>query len=353
MSLPRPLLAVALAALAVLLAPTPARAAPDATLVLEDVALRPGVTVDLSVSVYSDAALPSAACVGRDVLAVNGFAHTAATWEPFARALLAREPGSVCRVLALDLPGHGGSGLPTGGLPFAFLTLDDAASALLGALAALPALGYDVDGLVAHSQGGMVVQLAQQRLVSDDSGLRGAHGVKQVVLLAPTPPAGLPWAFVDGGTAGALLGQFYVAADPLLGPHFAIPDALWPYVFFTTPSGALAPLAPSAADVAARGYNAPEPLLSALQLVGAAPFASRPPVDAGVFGPGAGTRLTVVAFEQDALIRPEEAAAIAAHLSGGEGEGARLQVVTGPFAVHDLYVADPDALLAATRFALP
>ena len=327
-----------------------AQAAPDAALTLPGVELQQGVTVELHVAVFSTQGVNPASCQGKDVLALNGFAHTAATWEPFARALLASRPGSVCRVLALDLPGHGHSGLPTG-LPFSFLTLDHFASALLGALAQLPQHGASVDALIAHSQGGIVVQMAQQRLVSAGSSLRAAHGIQQAVLLAPTPPQGLPWAFVENGTADALLGQFFVPVDPVLGSHFRIPDAVWPFVFFSDLQGQLVYGAPTGAQVAALGYNAPEPLLSALQLVGAAPFGQRPQVDAGVFAAKLGTRLTIVAFEQDGLVRPEEAAAITAHLTG-HALGARFEVVRGPGAVHDLYVSDLAALLEATHFVL-
>ncbi len=97
--------------------------------------------------------------------------------------------------------------------------------------------------------------------------------------------------------------------------------------------------------MAALGYNAPEPLLATLNLVGADPLA-RPAVGAGIFGTGHGTRLFVATFQEDLLIRPEESALLYEHLTG-DTELRRLVVVTGPETVHDLHVANPVGLLAA------
>lgn len=100
---------------------------------------------------------------------------------------------------------------------------------------------------------------------------------------------------------------------------------------------------PTPAEVTALGYNAPEPLCSTLQLVGAPPLA-RPTVDAGIFSPARRTRLFVATFEQDILIRPEENALLYEHLTGDAGLNL-LAVVGGPETVHDLYVAGPVRLL--------
>jgi pimeloyl-ACP methyl ester carboxylesterase len=326
----------------------------DTDITLQDVVLRPGVTVDLNARVYVDESRPASSCgPNQTAVAVNGFAHTAATWEDFAEAMFDAHPQTVCRLVALDLPGHGGSGLPEGGLPFAFLTLDDYASALLGALDALPAYGIEARSVIAHSQGGMVVQLAQQRLVDAGSSLRASHDIHDVVLISPTMPNGLSWAFAENGTAGLLLSNFLVADDPVLGPHFVIPDALLSVVFFSNLSGQVASGAPDGAEVAARGFNGPEPLLSALQLVGAAPFGQRPAIDAGIFGGGSGSQLTIIALEQDQVIRPAEASALYAYLVGRPGGGNRFITVTGAEAVHSMYVSDPEGMVEAIGPAVP
>jgi len=319
----------------------------DFSVSLAGVALRPGVTADLVARVYVDERGPSCDARGT-VMAVYGFAHTAATWGPLAEALFTPGPNPVCRVIALDLPGHGASGVPDA-LPFTFLTLGDYAGAVDGALTRLAAAGLPSRGIVAHSQGGMVVQMLQQQLVDGGSSLRGAHGIDAVVLMAPTMPDGESWAFVESGLAGQLLAAF-LAPDQ---SRFAIPDAVWPILFFSRASdGALVPTAPSGADVTALGYNAPEPLLSALQLVGAPPFPSRPVIGEGIFAPSRGTLLSVVAFDEDQIVRPAEASALYDRLAGPVPLRAFF-TVTGPESVHDMFVSNPTAMFADVRVGLP
>jgi pimeloyl-ACP methyl ester carboxylesterase len=311
----------------------------DYSIVVEDVALPSGPSVDLHLTVFVNEAAP---CTGRTVFAVPGFAHTAATFEPFVEALFAGDvAGQVpCRVVAIDFPAHGDSPAPAAGT-FGFLGLNDYVASVEAALASLPEHGLRPDLVIAHSQGGLVVQLAQQQLVEQGSSLRAAYGIRDVILLAPVPPAEVAWSFGDSGLAISLLGGLF-AADPVLGPHFAIPDFVWPLLFFTGPGFTPSPNMPSGTDVTLNGWNAPEPFISALQLVGA--FGARASVDAGVFGQGSGTSLTVVTFEHDWIVTPAEGDAVYAHLTGTSGGAI---AVNGPRAIHDMYVSDPAELLAA------
>ena len=319
-------------------------AAQGDVIVLEDVAVRAGVTTDVAVTVFEPEGPP---CEGRTVLAVPGFAHTAATFEPLAEAMFDASPSGqyACRVLAVDLPGHGESALPEG-LTFGDLTLQDYAATLVSVLDRLADEPGGPDTVLAHSQGALVVQLAQQQLVDAGSSLREAFKVRNAVLLAPVPPAQVPWAFADSGVAVGVL-QNFVTFDPALGLHAAIPDFVWPVIFFSDLSGALAPAAPSGAQVAAAGYNAPEPLLGALQLVGVVP-GGRLGVDAGLFGRRAETMLFVVGFEQDQIVSAAEAAAVYAYLTG-DASGAGTVTIEGDATVHDIYVSNPEALLDALR----
>jgi pimeloyl-ACP methyl ester carboxylesterase len=318
--------------------------AADGDVFLPDVPLRPGVTVDLHLAVFVNEARQPASCASENVvLAVPGFAHTAATWGPYASARFADPAQHACAVIALDMPGHGLSGLPEG-ISFGELTLDDYATALLAVLGSFADAPAAPSILVGHSQGGLVIQMAQQRLVAGASSLRQA-GIREVQLLAPAPPAGLPWSFVDSGAATGLLGALLILGDPVLGSHASVPPALWPTLFFSNLAGQVAPGAPTPAEVAANGYNAPAPLFASLQLVGAPPFA-RPSISAGIFAGRHRTRLSVVNFAQDPLIRPEEGQAIMQHLTDGQSARA-FTLIQGEFAVHDLYLSDPAALLRA------
>jgi len=317
------------------------RADRDDRVVLHDVALRPGVTADISFQVFVNERHP---CEGRDVLAVPGFAHTAATFKPLADAFFAEAAGQKeCRIVAVDLPAHGASS-PPAGLVFGELTLDDSVRALQASLDRLPAHGIRARTLLGHSQGALLVEMLQQALTLAGTSLRDRFGIKDAVLLAPVAPAALPWAFVDNGTAGALLSNFG-AGDAVLGPHIAIPDAAFAQVFFSDLTFSVVSGAPDAATVAARGYNAPEPLYGTLQLVGLPPFA-RPEVAPLVFGPDSGTTLRVVSFAQDFIIAAGEAAALYAYLTG-DATQAGLVEVGGPAAVHDTYVLDPAAVVEA------
>jgi pimeloyl-ACP methyl ester carboxylesterase len=318
--------------------------AADGDVFLQDVPLRPGVTVDLHLKVFVDEARQPASCASENVvLAVPGFAHTAATWGPYAGARFADPAQHACAVIALDMPGHGLSGLPEG-ISFGELTLDDYATALLAVLGSFAGSSAAPSILIGHSQGGIVIQMAQQRLIADGSSLRLA-GIREVQLLAPAPPAGLPWSFVDSGAATQLLGALLVLNDPVLGPHASVPPALWPALFFSNLSGQVAPGAPAPAEVVANGYSAPAPLFASLQLVGAPPFA-RPSISAGIFAGRHGTRLAVVTFGQDQLIRPEEGQALMQLLTDGQS-GRTFTVIQEEFAVHDLYLSDPAAILRA------
>ncbi len=319
----------------------------DYDILIPGIELRPGVEVDIHVKVYVNEDFPCR----RTLFAVHGFVHTAATWGPLAEALFddnSRSPrpsGPVaCRVAAIDLPGRGGSSLPTN-LAYGDLVLDDHVSAVLGTLDALRDEGVRPGKIVGHSQGGLLIQMAQQRLIDQGSDLRSRFQIRGAVLLASVGSAEIPWFFVDSGAGGQIIAQF-LTVDPVLGAVISIPDVVFPGLFFTDLAGVAAPGTPTPGEVTALGYNAPEPLLATLNLVGAAPF-SRPSIAAGIFGRQHRTRLAIATFDQDILIRPEENALLYEHLTG-DATLRRLVAVTGPGTVHDLHLADPAGLLAAT-----
>ena len=92
---------------------------------LSNVRLRRHVTVDLHVKVFVNERHP---CHGNTILAVHGANGNAHRWDNFVEAIFAHNPTSpreVCRVAALEFPGHGQSGLPEGDLLFGELTLED------------------------------------------------------------------------------------------------------------------------------------------------------------------------------------------------------------------------------------
>lgn len=293
------------------------------------VELQPGVDVDVHVKVFGE--------VDKDCqLAIHGFIHTAESWEPYADAV------GGC-VLAVDLAGRGGSSLPRG-LLYSDLLLDDHVTVILAVLEGL-ARDYDIEvpTMVAHSQGGLLIQMSQERLLSEGTSLEHRFDVREVIFLASASPADVPFFLATSGAGLALFESFQVN-DPVRGEVIALPAVAFPGLIFTNAAGELVPGAPTPGEIEANGWNAPsEPLLATLQLVGGHGVA-RPPVRAGAFRED--TRLLVVGFEEDFVVLASDNVDLYEYLTGDESFDC-LAVVPGPEAVHDMYVSNPGAVASA------
>jgi pimeloyl-ACP methyl ester carboxylesterase len=302
------------------------------SVVLPELTLREGVTADLRLTVYVN----GRRFCGGTVFAQHGAWHSAAVWEPLANALFDAAPHlpAPCRVIALDLPGHGQSGPPRGAL-FGELTLDDQVTAVVAALDRLKDIGVRPDTMVGHSMGGAIVQLVQQRLAAANSSLRRAYGVENAILLGsanlePIPSIGVDYAAVFAP---------FTMLDPERGWVVAFPVPAWRLSMFGNLAGELGPGTPSPEEIVARGYMEPMPEA----MVEA--FVDRPHVDAGLFDRRSGTSLTVVSFEQDRLVPPATNKLLYEHLTGDAAD-CRFVVVPGAYSVHDLFVSNPVALLS-------
>jgi len=305
-------------------------------IVLPDIELRQGVTADIRIRVLHN---PDRKCNSNTVLAVHGAAATASALERLGHALFDRpQQKPVCNFVSVDLPGHGGSSLPQGAL-FGELTIQDYAAAVLGTLERLDDRHIRPTTLIGHSMGGLVLQVAQQELVDSGSSLRDAFGVKRVTLLAPAMPAGLTCAYCDDPSSAGALGQF-VSVSPTLGPVVQVPDYVWPFLSFMALEGFFAPSTPSPQEVAANAYNSAESLTALGQLFGA-----HPEVDADVFAKHFRTKLEIVSFEHDVVVRPIEAEALYEHLTGRDAL-AGFSVVVGADAVHGMPMGNPVEMLA-------
>lgn len=274
----------------------------------------------------------------RTVVAIPGLSHTAATLAPLAARLCdSLRDGVPTSILAIDLPGHGRSADPRG-VPFGQVSQEDYAVAVEGVLAQLPARRARPVAAVGHSQGGLVLQRLQARLLGAGTNLRRAFGISRVALMAPVPVREVAWPFADSGAADPLLAAFLVN-DPVRGPVARVPAAAWPSLFFTNLSGAVAPGTPSPADIEAHDYVADEPLIAGLELIGSGGF-SRPSAPAGAFAPAHGTRATVITLSEDTFYPYGEHEALYQHLTQDESNAALTRIVL-PDAVHDLHLAQP------------
>jgi len=298
------------------------------------------VTSDIHATVYVNQNF----CWGGTILAIHGFAHTGATWEPLADAMftdpLTRH--GACRIVAVDLPGHGQSSLPTG-MAYGDLTVDDYVTGTLGSLDALKGLGIRPRSILGHSMGGLVMEMMQERLLTQGKSLRSRYGIVSAVGLSPSTPAPLPWAFADSGAAVQILGPMF-AVDGSRGATFSMDSSTWRAIFFTGTTGELAADAPSAEEIDARGWNSPEALFAGLQLVGAPPIPSRGFVSAGAFAPSKGTVFTLIHLGEDVFVLESEDLAAYQYLSGVPS-GALFITVDEPEAVHDMHVSNPGLLI--------
>src|SRR4030095_3042108 len=164
----------------------------------------------------------------KTLLAVHGLAHSGSTFELLANDLFKKNGSDKKdRVLAPNFPGRNGSGLPSN-LQFGELTVEDYTAVLLGVLDQL-AKQINIESIVGHSMGGLIVQTAQNSLRSAGTSLQKEYGIKNVYLLAPSIPNPLPWLFVDSGEADPRLGSsvsdilaMLIMVDPSLGSHLRL-----------------------------------------------------------------------------------------------------------------------------------
>jgi pimeloyl-ACP methyl ester carboxylesterase len=298
-----------------------------------------GGTAPVNVTVYENSsARPGAA----NILAIHGFTETAAMWEPLAEALFSRPVTKhlVKRVIALDLPGHGNSPIPTlaAGL-FGDLTLYDNVGVVIQAIDFLRAEGLGARMIVGHSMGGLAIQSAQEQLLQGGSSL-AKRGVRSAVLLAPVPVAEitawmpaqseLPPAYLrfDNGT--------YIVLDAV--------GALFGGGFSTTASTPTMPvITPAAFALDFTGMIGAEPIVTAGQLVGSIPGLPRPSARAGAFALRNGTLLTVVGFSEDILTPAAQQEPLYEHHLGRRG--LLYQEVVAPDAVHSMVITNPHGML--------
>lgn len=303
---------------------------------LQDIQLRPGVTVDLFVNLYGelDKASASKSCQ----FAVHGGVFAAASWRPYADAL-----GDGACVLSTDMPVRGNSGTPEGAL-FGDLDLFDYVTALEQVLDRLGDRGIRPRTILGHSMGGTLVQMLQQRLVDDGTSLRKRYGIRDAILVASDLPAEVPWALGDSGDLSGLI-QAFAVDEPAYGQLFEIPVTLWPAFYFTDRDNNVVPGALTPEQIEAGGFNAlGEPLRAIHQLNGTGPFTSRPSADADLFSHG--TRLRAIAYEEDIYVQLAESETLYQHLTGDASSKCFVPVV-GPDTVHVLQFSVPERLVDA------
>jgi len=302
-----------------------------------------GGSAAVHVTVYEN---PDARVTGATVLAVHGFTETAKDWQPLTQALFAHPAtkNRVKRMIALDLPGHGLSPIPTLTAPanFGSLSIYDNVAVVIQAVDYLRAHGLGARVLMGHSMGGLAIQAVQEKLLHDGSSL-AQHGVYRAILLAPVPVANITaWA-----PAATTIPASYYRFDN--GTYIVLdtPGELFSGAYSTTASTPTAPVITPAAfafDFAALGMIGAEPSVTTLQLVGAIPTLPRPSAREGAFAPlKNGTLLTIIGFSEDVLTPAALQPALYQHLLGRQG--LMYQEVVAPDAVHSMFITNPQGML--------
>ena len=311
------------------------------------VSLPGGGIVDIQINSYENR---NKYAGNKTLLAVHGLAHTGATFDLLANELFKHTGNDkVSRVLALNFPGRNGSGVPED-VEFGSLTVEDFTAVLLGVLDQL-AKQTQIETIVGHSMGGLIVQTAQNSLRSGGTSLQKEYGIKNVYLLAPSIPNPLPWLFADSG-AGSGIAAMVLDDDPTLGSHLRLLSddpaeqgrllGIWLTLFFTDRSGKFVAGTPFTTALQSN-YISNEALIMTLQLLGSSGF-RRPSVDPGIFDRRVQKCFRIVSFSEDLAVPGEnllqEHQDLANFLTGN-ARSANVVFIDAPDAVHDMFLTNP------------
>jgi pimeloyl-ACP methyl ester carboxylesterase len=314
----------------------------------EDVSFTVSLRTSGSASIHADV-YNNPKNIGVTILAVHGYTERGSMWQPLTNAIFADNVlgFAVKRVIAIDMPLHGGSGAPSLPSPTKFgdLLIDDNLSVVVQSIDALRQLGKGAQVIMGHSMGGLEVQAAQEALLAQNSSL-AKHGIFGAILVDAVPARGTQWTqlFAPDITP-------FIVTTPELGTFVSVPAALGPFGGgFTTLSNTIAPNAPSSATFVANGWSSPEPITTTLQLVGTTAPLWRPFVRQNAFALRNGTVLSVIAGSQDVLTPIVDQPILYTYLSGLPATGVTLyRPVVADDAVHSVYISNPTEVLAALR----
>jgi pimeloyl-ACP methyl ester carboxylesterase len=300
-----------------------------------------------SVSIHADVFNNPANCGALTIMAVHGFTERGSMWEPLSSAIFADGALglAVKRIIAIDMPAHGGSGVPSLPSPLLFgdLLIEDNVSVVIQSIDALKAMGKGAQIVMGHSMGGLEVQASQEALLAQNSSL-AKHGVFGAILVDAVPARGTQWTQLVTPDVTQ-----FIVNDPTLGTIVNVPAAIEPFAGgFTTLSGSIAPNTPTPATFTANNWVGPEPITTAAELIGTSAPLWRPAVRQNAFCLANATVLTVIAGSQDVLTPIVDQGILYTYLTGLPSTGLTLyRPVIADDAVHSLYISNPTELLAA------
>ena len=243
-------------------------------------------------------------------------------------------------------------------MQFGDLTVEDYTAVLLGVLDQLPKQ-INIESIVGHSMGGLIIQTAQNSLRSTGTSLQKEYGIKNVYLLAPSIPNPLPWSFADSvddddSDIPAIL-KILKSFDSSLGRYLQLLSndpvdqatrlGIWLSIFFTDSLGKFVEDTPSTTALEL-DYVSNEALIMTLQLLRFRGFV-RPLVNPGIFNKSVQKCFRLVTFSEDLRINLlEEHQALSTFLTGN-APSANVVFIEAPDAVHDMFIVNPTEVAKA------
>jgi enterochelin esterase-like enzyme len=328
----------------------------DYNILIEDIEIQPGVTIDINVNVFVNENAQSWSNTGK-IIAIEGMAHTGQCMKPLAEALFENtDPAmEINEFFSIDSPGKGLSGLPLGeGFLLEDLYMEDYMNIYFGVISHL---NNETDiyprTILGHSLGGMMVLKLQDTLVKHGTNLKEQYGINNCILLAPAIPAPLDWSFIGSPSAQALF-DYVEYFTPEYGTILNLPPVAWVFSLFTNtccyfPPNTV-PGAPTPAEASASGYIGIEPVPLLLQATGTPippplpyPAKSRIAANPGIFMVQNGVQLTIIADEFDRMMSPAEETNLYLYLTN-DATLANMKTVLGEETCHDTHISDPHAV---------
>lgn len=318
----------------------------EKTLIVPDVQLRPGVTSDMEVIVWSNQPLntPDKKLLsGRKILSgIPGWENTAHIWEETAKLKL--QKGDVKYFVGINMP----AGYVTGDL-FGNINLADDANATLAVMEALQKNygAKKLETLYSHSQGCSVVAKTQMNLKEQSSSLKKKFGVKNYEFVACAPiDKDASWQYAENLNIQWFADNFMVV-NPKRGVYVKKLDYYnWTGMFFMNSLGEIqhpptfdqynkgSVEAPFGATSQLTGWRLGNPA------IGEPPFVYDPQHVKMDLPPGLfeNEKVNLYHMNQDGLGTKEESNKTREFLTGVTG---KVIVVDDPGAVHSVIVTNP------------
>lgn len=273
------------------------------------------------------------------------------------------------------------SGLPQGGLLFGQISEDNYANVLLNSLTQLASqTGIRPTAMMSHSNGGMVIQLAQQKLADMGTNFLDRYGIQKITMMAPTPSAPVVWPDQEAIRSALIFQQDCFGPFVLPSPCEVLDvlpppnDITWEDLQavdpataivnfdcdpFTVPIGVPTILAVPLncqdppgnplgdhTPIGTFGGPAPEPLMIVRQINGVPPQI-RPSTNSGIFTGVENGTLSIIAFQNDQIVGPPFVLEDLFNHLTDPSEFDKFQVIEGPLANHFMFFVAPEEMLQA------